>query len=177
MAIQFEYVVLVDDEDRVIGQAEKMAAHEQGLLHRAFSVFLLRKQAHTTQTLLQRRAMHKYHGAGLWTNTCCSHPRPGETVEAAAQRRLAEEMGIQAEPAVIGHFQYRAEFANGLIEHEFDYVLVAWDQDPTFNPNPEEVMDARWVALDQLALEYVQDPVQFTPWFKQALELVARLKA
>jgi len=134
-----ERVVLVDERDREVGTAPKLAAHEDGALHRAFSVFVLNGHG---ELLLQRRADTKYHSAGLWTNTCCGHPRPGEPVAAAARRRLREEMGFDCEPAPAGTFVYRAE-VGGLVEHEYDHVFVGrHETDPL--PDPAEVSEWRW---------------------------------
>src|SRR6476659_3208910 len=116
-----EKVILVNIDDTPIGVMEKMEAHEKGLLHRAFSVLIFNSQG---ELLLQRRALDKYHSAGLWTNTCCSHPRPDETIEGAANRRLNEEMGLDTELKPIFSFIYKVNFDNGLIENELDYVLV-----------------------------------------------------
>lgn len=166
-----EYVVLVDSNDQELGQEEKLKTHQLGLLHRAFSVLLFKKTEAGLELLLQQRNQLKYHAGGLWTNTCCSHPRPGEGVVEAASRRLYEEMGIKAELSPIGRFQYRAEFDNGLIEHELDYVLIGWYGEQSFEVNPEEVMAFKWVTIEQLRLELTQHPEQFTPWFAQALDV------
>src|SRR5262249_52461597 len=114
-----EYVILVDEENRQTGLAEKLEAHQKNLLHRAFSAFIFRRNSNI-EVLLQQRALHKYHSPGLWTNTCCSHPRAGESILAAGKRRLQEEMGVTAELADLGWFQYNAHFENGLSEHEID---------------------------------------------------------
>jgi isopentenyl-diphosphate delta-isomerase type 1 len=174
MSSNIEYVVLVDSDDRVLGQAEKLEAHRQGLLHRAFSVFLFRHKAGVVELLLQRRALTKYHAPGLWTNTCCSHPRLNEDVTAAGERRLFEEMGMRAWLQPVGRFQYRAELANGLIEHELDYLLLAWSEGEAFSLNSEEVMEARWVELEQIKNDYRENPQKFTPWFKEAFDLVIK---
>lgn len=120
-----EEVILVNEKDEPIGTMEKLEAHQKGALHRAFSVFLFNPKG---ELLLQRRALHKYHSAGLWTNTCCSHPRPGEETSAAAHRRLKEEMGMEADLRFMTSFQYRSEFENGLTEHEFDHVFIGSDR-------------------------------------------------
>lgn len=167
-----EMVILVDDEDREIGLAEKLAAHEQNLLHRAFSAFVFRRGT-TLQLLLQQRALHKYHCPGLWTNTCCSHPRSGETVVEAGQRRLKEELGIEAHLEDIGWFKYNAHFSNGLSEHEVDHVLIGYlTPDQPIKLNPEEVLATRWVTIDELEKEYAANPERFTPWLMLALERV-----
>jgi len=167
-------VILVNDRDEEIGRAEKLAAHEKGLLHRAFSIFILRREAgQPTEVLLQQRAASKYHSPGLWTNTCCSHPAPGENLLQAAMRRLKEELNlIGVELSDIGQFHYIAHFENGLIENEYDHVLVGWHQDQAFTPNPEEIQACRWITLSDLEEELGQKPEQFTPWLKQALGIV-----
>ena len=116
-----EYVILVDEQDITIGKMEKQQAHLEGLLHRAFSIFIFNSE---NKLLLQKRASSKYHCGGLWTNTCCSHPRENETVQEAANRRLQEEMGMQCDLTPIFSFVYKANFENGLTEHEFDHVLL-----------------------------------------------------
>lgn len=165
-----EHVVLVDQDDNTLGTAEKLLTHEQGLCHRAFSVFVYRQRV-TTEFLLQQRAEGKYHSPGLWTNTCCSHPRPGEEIIQAGQRRLKEEMGIQTALTWIGKFHYIAHFANGLIENEVDHVLVGSLMDESFQVNPEEVQNYRWISLPDLQKELSSQPEKFTPWLKEALEM------
>jgi isopentenyl-diphosphate delta-isomerase len=167
-----EYVVLVDETDKELGIEEKMAAHQKALLHRAFSVFIYR-HSEEVQFLLQQRNKAKYHCGGLWSNTCCSHPRPGETVEMAAKRRLKEEMNIEVPLQNIGSFQYKAIFENGLTEHELDHVLVGeYDASQTIIGDPCEVQDYRWIGLSQLQTELGTQAKEYTPWFKQALSLV-----
>ena len=163
-----ELLVLVDEQDRETGQAEKMDVHREGLLHRAFSIFIFTPQG---EMLLQRRAMDKYHCGGLWTNACCSHPRPGEKVEEAAKRRLQEELGIDVGLQKIFHFIYRAEFENGLTEHEFDHVFIGeYAGDIPFNA--AEVMDTRYLSTEALLPLVQQSPETFTPWFRIALPRV-----
>jgi isopentenyl-diphosphate delta-isomerase len=118
-----EYVVLVDEQDQAIGQLEKMEAHRMGLLHRAFSVLIFNTKG---ELLLQQRAAHKYHSPLLWTNSCCSHPKPGETITAAATRRLQEEMGMSAQLKAAFHFIYKAKLDQGLTEHELDHVVIGY---------------------------------------------------
>ena len=164
-----EYVILVDENDREIGLAEKLEAHQQCLLHRAFSVFIWR-QAAEVEILLQQRALDKYHSPGLWTNTCCSHPRKGESIIAAGQRRLREEMGIMAALEDIGSFHYTAHFDNGLSENELDHVLIgSVPMDTAFTVNPQEAHAFKWCTLNEIAAMLTANPNQFTPWFKQAL--------
>ena len=167
-------VILVDEHDNQIGTGEKMSVHEQGLLHRAFSVFLLGAIEGRPHVLLQQRAASKYHCPMLWTNTCCSHPRPHETVFAAATRRLNEELGINQaiELKSVGSFVYRAEFDNGLVEHEYDHVLVGnIELDIPLKLNKDEVAAVRFADLKQLQLRVADSP-EFTPWYPQAAELV-----
>ena len=160
-AARMEEVILVDRSDRELGRAEKMKAHVKGWLHRAFSVFVFDDRGFL---LLQRRAQSKYHTPGLWSNTCCSHPRPGEQILQAAERRLREEMGFTCDLSPAFGFVYRSEFRNGLIEHEYDHVVMGhWNGTPS--PNPEEVADWRWVAPDALAGELLSERQRFTPWF------------
>lgn len=164
-----EEVVLVDSDDAEIGVAEKMAAHvAPGRRHRAVSVVVVDAAG---RVLLQRRASTKHHFAGRWSNTCCTHPRPNETPEAAGERRLREEMGINAGLTERGTFEYRAEDpVSGLVEHEIDHVLLGrCDHDPT--PEPVEVDDWEWVTPGALAEALTSDPDRYTPWLAPVLEL------
>lgn len=171
--VNSEYVVLVNEQDEVIGSEEKLKAHQEALLHRAFSVFVYRKTEDSFEFLLQQRSDNKYHCGGLWTNTCCSHPRLGEEVLEAAQRRLKEEMSLAVSLNKVGSFLYKAPFANGLTEHEFDHVLVGeYDGIQAIVLDPEEAQAFRWIALDQLQAELVLHPKRYTPWFSLAFELV-----
>ncbi len=163
-----DQVVLVDQEGRPVGTADKMAAHRQALLHRAFSVFVFDSQG---RMLIQRRNRSKYHSGGLWSNTCCSHPRPGEGVAEAAHRRLQEEMGFDCDLREVLQFTYRAEFDNGLTEHEYDHVLLGtFDGSPA--PDPAEVEDWEWVAPAELLARMEEHPGQYTPWFRLIAERV-----
>ena len=167
-------VILVDSLDQVVGTAPKMQAHELGLLHRAFSVFIYHRSGNDLSLLLQQRHPDKYHCGGLWTNACCSHPCLGESVLEAAHRRLKEELGISAITLnAVGHFQYFAAFENGLSEHELDHVFIgSMDLDAVFEPDPEEVVALRWIPIQALQTDYEQSPERYTPWFGQALNLV-----
>ncbi|TAK77138.1 MAG: isopentenyl-diphosphate Delta-isomerase [Gammaproteobacteria bacterium] len=168
-----EYVILVNEQDQPIGIAEKLDAHEKNLLHRAFSVFIFRRQGDVLELLLQQRALHKYHSPGLWTNTCCSHPRPGEAMIAAGERRLREEMGLAVALKEAGQFHYNAHFSNGLSENEIDHVLVGTiTPEDKIKPNAEEVHAYRWVTVKELRRELEASPEQFTPWLAKALEIV-----
>ena len=171
MTEQEEQVVLVDTNDMEIGTAGKMHAHEAGLLHRAISVMVARKKNGQWDLLLQQRAQHKYHSAGLWTNTACTHPRAGETTQSAAARRLQEEMGVQCPLHLCGSFIYRETLDNGLIEHEFDHVFLGLANSDEFTPNPNEAAAGRWLSLGELQQELAQTPHAFTAWFAQVLSL------
>jgi isopentenyl-diphosphate delta-isomerase len=163
-----EYVVLVDEQDNPIGKMEKQQAHIEGLLHRAFSIFIFNSE---NKLLLQKRASSKYHCGGLWTNSCCSHPRENENIQDAANRRLAEEMGMQCSLKPIFTFMYKAEFDNGLTEHEFDHVFFG-ESNQTPKINTEEVDDYRYISMDALQQEVKEFPENFTPWFIIALDRV-----
>lgn len=164
-------VILVDADDQPIGEMEKLVAHQKGALHRAFSVFIFSNDENP-RLLLQQRAKQKYHAGGLWTNTCCSHPSPEECLEQAAANRLQFEMGISADLHPVGSFLYRAEFENGLVEHEFDHVFIGFmDRDQRIPFNKDEVSDYQWIDLEALEEWYADHPELFTPWFKQAYEI------
>jgi isopentenyl-diphosphate delta-isomerase len=157
-----ERVILVDECDIPVGDMEKMEAHEKGLLHRAISVFIINSKG---QILLQQRAAHKYHSGGLWTNTCCTHPRLGESCFEAANRRLDEEMGMMADLHEAFFFIYKAELDHGLIEHEFDHVFIGFsDEVPV--PNPEEVSAFKWMTVAEIQNSIQETPKLWTEWFK-----------
>ncbi|MFZ1806460.1 MAG: isopentenyl-diphosphate Delta-isomerase [Cyclobacteriaceae bacterium] len=160
-----DHVILVDSEDRQIGTMEKMEAHRKGVLHRAFSVLVFNSKG---EMLLQKRAKSKYHSGGLWSNACCSHPRPGETLKDATKRRMREELGIDTQPKYLYKFQYKAELGD-LIEHELDHVYVCeFDGEPTINL--EEVED--WVYLDSALLKskITENPEQYTFWLNEIIK-------
>ena len=159
-----EQVILVDEQDNPIGLMEKMEVHEKAILHRAFSVFVFNHQG---QLLLQQRALTKYHSAGLWTNTCCSHPRPEESTEAAATRRLSEEMGFCTSLEKVFNFIYTAHFDNGLTEHEFDHVFIGFF-DGVIKPNTEEVNSFQYISFDEIDVHLISTPEIYTEWFKIA---------
>jgi isopentenyl-diphosphate delta-isomerase len=161
-----EQVILVDTEDNPIGLMEKMEAHEKGLLHRAFSVFIFNDK---NELMLQQRAAHKYHSGGLWTNTCCSHPRSGEDIVAAGKRRLQEEMGFECEIEPVLSFIYKANLDNELTEHEFDHVLIGKYNDAPV-PNSEEVANWKFYNLEDLAKDLAQNPERYTVWFQKIFE-------
>lgn len=167
-----EHVVLVDADDRALGTLEKLAAHEQGVLHRAFSVFVVRTHAGRTELLLQLRARGKYHFGGLWTNTCCGHPRAGESPVQAGERRLPEEMNFTCALRPLGSFVYRATADNGLTEHELDHVLLGHHEGEVPAPNAAEAERARWIAFDELDQELASQPAAYTPWFAQGYAIV-----
>jgi len=167
-------LVLVDGLDRQIGTATKWRAHMEGLLHRAFSVVLFRDAGAGPELLLSQRAKGKYHSAGLWANSCCSHPRAGEQVMDAAYRRVHEELGCEAEALrELSAFVYRAEFENGLVEHEYDHVLVGRCVGEP-KPDPTEVGAIRWITPDALAVELAERPECFSAWAPMVLSLVLR---
>ena len=157
-----EEVILVNKKDIQLGLMPKMEAHRKGVLHRAFSVFIFKS---SRELLIQKRSSQKYHSPGLWTNTCCSHQRDGESTIDAANRRLNEEMGLNADLKEIFSFIYRANLKNGLIEHEFDHVLVGYtDLSPIINI--KEVEDWKWVDLSILEHDIDKNPSIYTEWFK-----------
>ncbi|MBL0357513.1 MAG: isopentenyl-diphosphate Delta-isomerase [Chitinophagaceae bacterium] len=167
-------VILVDEQDNPIGTMGKMEVHEKALLHRAFSIFIFNDKG---ELLLQKRAPAKYHSGGLWTNTCCSHPKPGEDTATAAHKRLQEEMGFSTPLNKAFTFLYKAPFENGLTEHEYDHVFTG-----IFNglikPDPDEVSDYCYLSLEKLKANIQSRPDHFTEWFKIALpELEAYMKA
>ncbi|TNE54512.1 MAG: isopentenyl-diphosphate Delta-isomerase [Bacteroidetes bacterium] len=163
--LQEEQLILVDREDREIGTMPKMEAHRKGLLHRAFSVFVFNER---DELLIHQRAKGKYHSPGLWTNTCCSHPRKSEGTKEAAKRRLMEEMGFECELKQGFSFIYRADLGNGLIEHELDHVFVGrWNGVPA--PNAEEVAQVRWLKIPELLDEIQEEPERYTYWFREIL--------
>lgn len=156
------YVILVNEQDEPIGISEKMEAHQNGLLHRAFSVLVFNDKK---EILLQRRALHKYHSPGLWTNTCCSHPNPNEETASAAHRRLIEEMNIDCSINKLFDFVYTATFDNGLTEYEFDHVYIGkYNDNPVINPL--EVAEYKWVPWSKLLLDIEENKDCYTVWFQ-----------
>jgi len=183
-----DQLILVDEQDRETGQTGKLEAHEKGLLHRAFSIFLFRRvlldnpdgtRTFHVQLLIQQRAEGKYHSAGLWANSCCSHPRAGEGLQEAAERRLPEETGYRLEDLEgetleeKGAFLYRAEFDNGLTENEFDHVLTGWlkqdrlDKAPA--PDPEEAAQMEFADVTEVMGDVLKGPGKYAAWFLPAL--------
>ncbi len=157
-----EKVILVNDQDEPMGLMGKMEAHEKGLLHRAFSVFVFNRKK---EMMIQQRAAHKYHSPLLWANTCCSHPRDKEDIIEAGKRRLEEEMGFQTPLWHKTSFIYKAPFDNGLTEHELDHILIG-EYNGSPHINPREVADWRWISMEALRQEMQTHPEKFTAWFK-----------
>ncbi|MBK9079388.1 MAG: isopentenyl-diphosphate Delta-isomerase [Hyphomicrobium sp.] len=158
-----EQVILIDDADHQTGTAEKLDAHRAGALHRAFSIVVWNSDG---RMLLQQRALSKYHSAGLWTNTCCGHPRPNEDVAEAAARRLAEEMGLRCPLTPLGTIRYRAEFSNGLTEHEIVHVYRGL-HNGAVTPNPDEANAYAWRTLDEVREDVAAAPQNYSVWFRQ----------
>tara|TARA_B100000513_G_scaffold103612_1_gene44496 strand:- start:128 stop:646 length:519 start_codon:yes stop_codon:yes gene_type:complete len=164
--MSIEKVILVDENDNQVGVMPKLEAHQKGLLHRAFSIFIFNSKY---ELLLQKRASSKYHSGGLWTNTCCSHPREGEEILDAAKRRLIEEMGIDTSLRKVHDFIYKAELDNNLTEHEFDHVFYGiYNEDPIINK--DEADDFKWIDMDSLNEDIKTNGVNYTIWFKIAFE-------
>lgn len=155
-------VILVDEYDNQIGTKEKMEAHRKGELHRAFSIFVFNSK---NEMLLQQRAIKKYHSGGLWTNTCCSHPKPDEEINKAAHRRLEEEMGFDTKLDEAFAFTYFAELDKGLKEHEYDHVFIG-SYEGNIIPNPDEVESFKWISMDTLKQDIKDNPRNYTEWFK-----------
>jgi len=162
IAMMEEQVILVNEKDEKIGLMSKQEAHEKALLHRAFSIFVVNDK---NELMLQQRALHKYHSPGLWTNTCCSHQRDGESSLEAGRRRLQEEMGFVTPLTETISFIYKAPFDNGLTEYEFDHVLVGkYNETPIINP--EEVASWKWMPLESVKEDIQHSPDKYTVWFK-----------
>lgn len=154
-------IILVDKNDNEIGTEEKLKTHQQGKLHRAFSILVFNSK---NELLIQQRAKTKYHTPGLWTNTCCGHPSKGENLEQAVHRRLKQEMGFECDLKEIFSFIYKAKFDNGLTEHEYDHVFVGnFDGEPKLNP--KEADDYKWMLLEKIKEDIKNNPKKYTPWF------------
>ncbi|WP_109437966.1 MULTISPECIES: isopentenyl-diphosphate Delta-isomerase [Aquimarina] len=161
-----EKVILVNENDEQIGLMPKLEAHQKAVLHRAFSVFIINDN---NELMLQQRALHKYHSPGLWTNTCCSHQRNGESNIEAGIRRLQEEMGFTTALKDSVSFIYKAPFDNGLTEHEYDHVLIGkYKDDPIINP--DEVADWKWMPIEAIKHDISEHPEVYTEWFKIIFE-------
>ena len=164
-----DHVILVDTNDLQIGTEEKLTAHQKGLLHRAFSIFIFNKDG---EMLIHQRALSKYHSGGLWTNACCSHPRPGETLEQATHRRLREELGFDCSLQKMFHFTYKVNLEkDGLFEHEFDHVFFG-TFDGTILPSPSEIEGIAWITLDKLIADVRNHPENYTYWFLASFDKV-----
>ena len=163
-------VILVNEHDVAIGTMEKLEAHQKGLLHRAFSVFIFNKEG---RMLLQQRARHKYHGAHLWTNACCSHPYPNEITKNAAERRLKEELGFSTRIQEIFSFLYKADVENQLVEHEYDHVF-AGEYDQEINPNELEVANIDYREMADIKKDIELNPTHYTSWFKIAFPRIEK---
>ncbi|KJF42687.1 isopentenyl-diphosphate Delta-isomerase [Draconibacterium sediminis] len=165
---KIEKVILVDENDKVLGEMEKMEAHLKGLLHRAISVFIVNSKG---EWLIHQRAFNKYHSNGLWTNTCCSHPYPEETSVDAANRRLMQEMGMKAPLQEIFAFIYKEELDNQLTEHELDRVFIGFSDDKP-EPNADEVSNWKYINFEELKTDVKNNPENYTVWFKKIYERV-----
>jgi isopentenyl-diphosphate delta-isomerase len=161
MAANSQHVILVNEADEAIGTMEKMEAHQKGVLHRAFSVFIFNSKK---EMLLQQRSDDKYHSPGVWTNACCSHPAPGEETRTAASRRLEEEMGFSIPLEEIFSFTYRASFSNGLTEHEYDHVFSG-RYDGVVKPDPGEVKSYTFKSISEIEMLLENDQRSFSAWF------------
>ena len=165
-----EEVILVNEQDEETGAMEKMEAHRKGRLHRAFSIFIFNNK---NEILLQQRAVNKYHSGGLWSNACCSHPKPGETIDAAAKRRLKEELGFETELEKIFEFTYNTSFENGLTEYEFDHVFAGiYNDEIQFNKT--EVQDICFRSMSEIESDLQTHPHKFTPWFLIAFPMIKK---
>ena len=159
-------VIIVDPNNKQLGVYDKIRAHQEGLLHRAFSIFIFN---HKNETLLQKRALQKYHSGGLWGNTVCSHPKPDEDILKSIERRMIEEVGFSTNVSEVFSFIYKSEYENNMTEHEFDHVFVgSYDKNP--NLNPSEASDYRWVNIDYLKSDLLKSPEKYTSWLKIIFE-------
>jgi isopentenyl-diphosphate delta-isomerase len=165
-----ERVILVDAMNNGIGTMEKMEVHRKGLLHRAFSIFIFDSEG---KMLIHRRAAEKYHCAGLWTNACCSHPRPNEILQDELKRRLLHEMGFYTELSKAFDFTYRSDLGNGMIEYEYDEVFMG-NYSGEVNPNPREVGAWRFEAVETIRSEILLNPESFTPWFRMLFDPITK---
>jgi isopentenyl-diphosphate delta-isomerase len=163
-------VILVDKSDKEIGREEKHLAHKKGLLHRAFSVFIFNSKG---DILLQKRNIEKYHSGGLWTNTCCSHPRPGKVLVEEAKERLNEEMGIVSDLEEIFSFTYKVKFSSGIYENEFDHVFFG-KSDSIPKPDPSEASEWKWISLKKLNENMQKRPGEYTEWLKICIDDVIK---
>ncbi|WP_241624844.1 isopentenyl-diphosphate Delta-isomerase [Rosenbergiella epipactidis] len=163
-------VILVDEQDNPLGKMEKLAAHRQGRLHRAITVYIFNTKQ---QLMLQQRAFSKYHCGGLWSNTCCGHPFPNESTQQAAERRLEEEMGLKLPLTKLTQIYYNLPVTDGLVEHEFGHIFTGLtDQLPVLNPHEAE--NYRFASLSEVQQELITSPERFTPWFKTTFPMLAK---
>jgi isopentenyl-diphosphate delta-isomerase len=171
-------VILVNDNDEPIGEIDKITAHKQAMLHRAFSVFLIRLHKNNYECLLQQRAANKYHSGGLWSNTCCSHPRPNEDITNAAKRRLQEELGISiSKLEKLNYFIYKAELDNEFYEHELDHLLIGeLNQETNFLLDLNEVQNIKWITFTELQQQLINNPQNYTVWLSLALAELKRAR-
>ena len=167
-----EQVILVDRDDNQIGQVEKLYAHKHCLLHRAFSIFIYRFNGDKAEYLIHKRNRNKYHSGGLWTNSCCSHPRPLENLLDATSRRLKEEIGIRAKLDKIGSYYYKAKLGEEIFEHEIDHIFIGQWLGDKIEANPEEIEDIAWKTAAEIDTELKHSPKTFTTWFKPVFDLV-----
>ena len=167
---EMDELILVNAEDEEIGYGEKAYVHEKGLLHRAFSVFIV----NDGKMLIQKRNRNKYHSGGLWTNACCSHPRKGESLKEAVHRRLEEELGIDCDVEELFDFMYRTVFAENLYEYEFDHVFLA-DYSGSIELNREEASEIKWIDLQELKEDIVRRPEKYTSWLLIAVNKVIKV--
>ena len=163
-----EYIIAVDEFDKEIGSIEKMEAHYKGILHRAFSILVFNSN---NQLLLQKRNVKKYHSPGLWTNTCCSHPRNGEELQDAVYRRIKEEMGFTCKLEEIFSFIYKVEFEENLFENEYDHVFIG-KYDGEVVPNKEEVDDFKWADINYIKNDIKVKPEKYTYWFRTLINRI-----
>lgn len=174
MSFQKDHVILVNEKDEWVGTMEKLAAHRDGVLHRAFSVFVMNDK---NEILIQQRADNKYHSGGLWSNTCCSHPLPGESTLSGAHRRLKEELGFDCQLEPLFHLRYKSEVGNELVENEYDYIYYG-RYNGNVSPNMDEVKNYKFVSLHELEEWLNTQPNEFTTWFQIALpQFLASYKA
>lgn len=168
---KYENIILVNPDDQQIGVIEKIIGHRYAMLHRAFSVLVFRKRNNQLETLVQQRSLKKYHAGGLWTNTCCSHPQPGDDMVASAELRTKIEMGIDVKLKEVGKFHYVAVLDHGLTENEIDHVLIGTYDNDEIPVNSDEVDNYEWMEVMALMRDLDAHPKKYTPWFKQALEI------
>ncbi|MGM0379338.1 MAG: isopentenyl-diphosphate Delta-isomerase [Bacillota bacterium] len=164
-----EYINLVNLEGKRVGKVEKIKAHKEKKLHLAFSILVFNEKK---EMLIHKRSLNKYHSPGLWTNTCCSHPKFGESLENATHRRLKEEMGFDCEMKKIFDFIYKKEFENGLTEYEFDNVYIGKYNGESIKPDENEVFEYKWIDYNELIRDISKNPKKFTVWFKKIIEII-----